>query len=285
MHKPDSASDAAGKQSGGPLPVSMRFRSSPRRTSEFPAPCSRYRSVLLPLLALVTVTMAGCDSKTTSEVTTAPTPAKCQLTVAGPPNVVADGGTGTISVTAQPECAWTVSTQASWLSQFSPASGQGNGTVAFRAEPNPAPSTREAEIVVNDSQLRVMQEAAPCRFSLAPETQSVAASASNVSVSISVLNGCAWTARSNAEWLHDYVSGRRQRQRHVDVPCGSQRWRTTNRNVDHRRSHAHSQPAAGWGESANSGSGTTSTGTTTGTTCASSAAGADVHLRDQPRQS
>ena len=179
----------------------MRFRSSPRRTSEFPAPCSRYRSVLLSLLALVTVTIAGCDSKTTSEVTTAPTPAKCQLTVAGPPNVVADGGTGTISVTAQPECAWTVSTQASWLSQFSPASGQGNGTVAFRAEPNPAPSTREAEIVVNDSQLRVMQEAAPCRFSLAPETQSVAASASNVSVSISVLNGCAWTARSNAEWL------------------------------------------------------------------------------------
>ena len=179
----------------------MRFRSSPRRTSEFPVPCSRYRSVLLSLLALVTVTIAGCDSKTTSEVTTAPTPAKCQLTVAGPPNVVADGGTGTISVTAQPECAWTVSTQASWLSQFSPASGQGNGTVAFRAEPNPAPSTREAEIVVNDSQLRVMQEAAPCRFSLAPETQSVAASASNVSVSISVLNGCAWTARSNAEWL------------------------------------------------------------------------------------
>ena len=179
----------------------MRFRSSSRRTSEFPAPCSRYRSVLLSLLALVTVTIAGCDSKTTSEVTTAPTPAKCQLTVAGPPNVVADGGTGTISVTAQPECAWTVSTQASWLSQFSPASGQGNGTVAFRADPNPAPSTREAEIVVNDSQLRVMQEAAPCRFSLAPETQSVAASASNVSVSISVLNGCAWTARSNAEWL------------------------------------------------------------------------------------
>jgi len=185
----------------GRCQVSMRFRSSPRRTSEFPAPCSRYRSVLLSLLALVTVTIAGCDSKTTSEVTTAPTPAKCQLTVAGPPNVVADGGTGTISVTAQPECAWTVSTQASWLSQFSPASGQGNGTVAFRAEPNPAPSTREAEIVVNDSQLRVMQEAAPCRFSLAPETQSVAASASNVSVSISVLNGCAWTARSNAEWL------------------------------------------------------------------------------------
>ena len=179
----------------------MRFRSSPRRTSEFPVPCSRYRSFLLSLLALVTVTIAGCDSKTTSEVTTAPTPAKCQLTVAGPPNVVADGGTGTISVTAQPECAWTVSTQASWLSQFSPASGQGNGTVAFRADPNPAPSTREAEIVVNDSQLRVMQEAAPCRFSLAPETQSVAASASNVSVSISVLNGCAWTARSNAEWL------------------------------------------------------------------------------------
>ena len=89
----------------------------------------------------------------------------------------------------------------------------------------------------------------------------------------------------------DYVSGRRQRQRHVDVPCGSQQWRTTNRNVDHRRSHAHSQPAAGWGESANAGSrsGATSTSTGTGTTSTITAApdnpGADVHLRDHPRQS
>jgi len=91
----------------------------------------------------------------------------------------------------------------------------------------------------------------------------------------------------------DYVSGRRQRQRHVDVPCGSQQWRTTNRNVDHRRSHAHSQPAAGWGESANAGSRSgatsTSTGTGTGTTSTITAApdnpGADVHLRDHPRQS
>jgi len=161
----------------------------------------RHPSVLLALFATVAIVLAGCESSTTSEVTAGPTPTKCQLSVAGPSNLVADGGTGTFSVTAQPECAWTVSTQANWISEFSPASGQGNGTVAFRAAPNPVPSMREAEIVVNESQVRVMQEAAPCRFTLTPETQTVPPGTRDASVAVSTSNGCKWTARSNAEWI------------------------------------------------------------------------------------
>ena len=161
----------------------------------------RYPSVLPALVAAAAIVIAGCDSSTTSEVTTGPTPAKCQLAVAGPSNVISDGGTGTISVTAQPECAWTVSTQASWISELLPASGQGNGTIAFRAAPNPVPSMREGEIVVNESHVRVMQEAAPCRFTLTPETQTLPPSTRDASVAVSALNGCKWTAQSNAEWI------------------------------------------------------------------------------------
>ncbi len=161
----------------------------------------RHPSVLPALFATVAIALAGCDSSTTSEVTAGPTPAKCQLAASEPANLVSAGGTGTISVTAQPECAWTVSTQANWISDLSPASGQGNGTVAFRAAANPAPSMREGEIVVNESHVRVMQEAAPCSFTLTPDAQTLPPSARDASVAVSVLNGCKWTARSNVEWI------------------------------------------------------------------------------------
>src|SRR5262245_39916289 len=126
----------------------------------------RYSPAFVPIVAVFALCAAACDSSTTSSVTTGPTPTKCQLTLAQPSNIVADGGAGTIAVTAQPECAWTVSSQPSWISDISPTSGQGTGNVAFRAAANNVPSMREGENVVNDNRVRVMQEAAPCRFTI-----------------------------------------------------------------------------------------------------------------------
>jgi Viral BACON domain len=156
--------------------------------------------VWLPLLVLLAVS-AGCDSSTTSEVTTGPTPAKCHLTLAPPSNIVATGGTAAVSITAQPECPWEVSTQANWISNVSPASGQGNGTVEFVAAENPVPSMREGELVINDNRVRVMQEAAPCLFSIDPEQRTLTADANTNSFTVETHEACKWTARSTAEWI------------------------------------------------------------------------------------
>jgi hypothetical protein len=161
----------------------------------------RYSPAFVPIVAMVALCVAACDSATTSSVTTGPTPTKCQLTLAQPSNVVAAGGTGTIAVTAQPECAWTVSAQPTWISDVSPTSGQGNGSVAFRAAPNPVPSMRQGEIVVNDNHVQVMQEAAPCTFAIAPNNQTVNSTAGAANVAVSTLNGCTWNAKSNASWI------------------------------------------------------------------------------------
>jgi hypothetical protein len=134
-------------------------------------------------------------------VTTGPTPSKCQLTLGAPPDIVADGGTGRIAVTGQPECPWTVSTQANWITDLSPTSGQGTGAVDFRVAPNTVPTSREAEIVINDNRVRVMQEAAPCRFTLSPVNQSLGSDANTATVTVSAMTGCTWTARSNAGWI------------------------------------------------------------------------------------
>ncbi len=154
-------------------------------------------------VSLVTIAtiVAGCETATTSSVTTGPTPTKCQLALTPPSNIVADGGTGAIAVSAQPECAWTVATQANWISDLSPSSGQGNGKVEFRAAENTVPATREGEIVINENHVRVMQEAAPCRFTIDPERQTVTTDAVSASVTVSTLKHCTWTARSNAGWL------------------------------------------------------------------------------------
>jgi hypothetical protein len=175
---------------------------SSRLSSESQRPVWFSRSVLPAVFIAAAIAAASCGSSTsTSSVTTGPTAGKCQIALTASSNVVADGGAGSISVGTQPECEWSVSTQTSWISEISPASGQGNGKVDFRAAPNAASSAREGEIVVNDSRVRVMQDAAPCRFSITPGDQTVSSADGNGSVAVAAPNGCAWTATSHEPWL------------------------------------------------------------------------------------
>ena len=61
-----------------------------------------------------------------------PNASACGVTAAGPEDPFpAAVSTGTIQVTAAPGCAWTVVSNAPWLTVSSPASGVGNGTVTF----------------------------------------------------------------------------------------------------------------------------------------------------------
>ena len=135
-------------------------------------PFLRYH-LLLPVAVLsAAAIVGGCESN--SAVTTVPTQLKCQVALAAPSSSIGpDGGMGTVTITTTPECPWDVSTAANWLSGLSPSSGQGTSTVEFRVAPNPLPSSREGEIVVNDNRVRVSQQAAPCRFELRPDSLTI----------------------------------------------------------------------------------------------------------------
>ena len=161
---------------------------------------SRQPVVLLVVSAVALMSIVSCGTSSTTAVSTAPTLVKCQLSLTAPAPIVAGGGIGTISITAAPECAWNVTTPVDWVSDPSPAAGQGSGNIEFRAATNPIASTRESEIVVNDTRVRVVQDAAPCRFAIAPDDQLLPAGASDASVAVST-NGCAWSAQSNAAWI------------------------------------------------------------------------------------
>jgi YD repeat-containing protein len=49
------------------------------------------------------------------------------------------GGTGTTTLTADASCAWTASTDESWITITSGSSGSGNGSVGYTVAPNPGP--------------------------------------------------------------------------------------------------------------------------------------------------
>ena len=177
-------------------------------------PFLRYH-LLLPVATLTAAAVAGgCESK--SEVTTVPTQLKCQVALAASSSSIGpDGGMGAVTITTAPECPWDVSTAANWLSGLSPTSGQGTSTVEFRVAPNPLPSVREGEIVVNDNRVRVSQQAAPCRFELRPTSFTIDARGGTREVAVSTLSGCSWTIATDANWISFATrvtgSGRRNR--------------------------------------------------------------------------
>src|SRR5690242_17928940 len=115
--------------------------------------------------ALITVALLAPACGSSSVNVVGPTTAKCQVSVSNSmASAPATGGSGTVSVDATRDCTWTASANAAWISITSAASGQGAGAVSYRVAPNQDPSARRGTVAVNDQQVQISQEAAPCRF-------------------------------------------------------------------------------------------------------------------------
>lgn len=102
-------------------------------------------------------------------------------------------GSGTFSVTSA--CAWSASSNATWLTVQ--GSGTGNGTVHYLFDDNPAASSRTGTITAGTQTFTITQTAA-CIFTLNPLNAQFEASGGNASVQVqATANSCAWTAVNN----------------------------------------------------------------------------------------
>jgi hypothetical protein len=115
--------------------------------------------------------------------------------------VDATGGSVTIDVITAPECAWTVSKDAAWVTGVTPSSGQGNGTVAIQVLANADSVTRSTDVRINDTRASVRQDAAPCLFAVEPAALSVDAGGALTSVAVTTLASCTWTSDSSVSWI------------------------------------------------------------------------------------
>ena len=179
-------------------PGSSSFGAFLRALTASPA---RYRPVCA--LVALTWTIAGCGA--TSTTTVGPSPVKCQVSLSSASNPVgAIGGAATVAIATEAECAWTASEELPWLSQLTPASGQGSGQLTFQVGANNLLTARQGDITVNDARFQVVQEAATCAFQLSSTTATVSAAGGPRSITITALAGCPWTAVSQANWISSH---------------------------------------------------------------------------------
>ncbi len=181
----------------------------------------------LPLL----VASVSCSSQATTSV--GPTLVKCSVASPSPvgPGPAA-GGPVSLAVSARPEGAWTATSGASWISEVSPAAGQGDGQIQVKVAANTETTARQTNILLNSLTIRLSQEGArvaspvpspppppgspapaptptpapgqpapgTCTFAVTPSV-SLPAAGGAVSIDVNAGSGCTWTAVSSASWI------------------------------------------------------------------------------------
>src|SRR3954468_18956717 len=165
-------------------------------------PTSRLRSNALVSFVAWCFACAVTACGSTVATSTAPSPTKGGVTLTPPPaSLSASGAMATVAVRTQPECAWTASSEVSWITGLTPASGQGTAGVQIDVAANPDATSRQGDILVNGERARIRQDAAACGFELSSTDQIFTASGGSASVNVSTLAGCAWTAQADAPWV------------------------------------------------------------------------------------
>jgi len=143
----------------------------------------------------------GCGGSS-STTTVAPSSIdRCGVSVSGgSSSIPAGGGSGTLTITVDRECAWTARSESPWISLAS-AQGQGPANVTFSVQPNPNASNRRGNVTIEQQRVEIAQEAAPCRFSVSPSSADAAGTGGTVAIGVSAPGGCSWTAQSTIPWL------------------------------------------------------------------------------------
>ena len=150
-------------------------------------------------LGLVALTaLAGCGSP----APTHPSPVCSYVLTSDSQSFSHDGGTGTLSVTTDAGCAWTVQGASDWVTLSSGASGTGPGTVTYAVLPNTDAAAREKTLRVATRSYTITQEGRePCAYSIAPEAQRFSDEGGPASVQVTTGSVCTWSAKSTVPWL------------------------------------------------------------------------------------
>jgi hypothetical protein len=147
-----------------------------------------------------TISIAGTTVAVTQAGAAAP---GCEFTVSpGAESFAPAGGDGTVRVTASASsCAWTVVSNASWISAAS-TGGSGNGNVRYTVSANTR-AARTGTLTVAGVAVTVTQAAAAsCEFSVSPNTESFGVNGGDGTVRVTAsAGGCTWTAASSVPWI------------------------------------------------------------------------------------
>jgi hypothetical protein len=129
---------------------------------------------------------------------------QCTFTVQpGSRDFPANGGTGTISITATGNCRWEAGSNQPWVI-LAATSGTGpQSELSYTVQPNATTSTRSATVTVAGHSHTVTQQAlAPtCTFTLDPPARNFTATGGEGRFNVITQPGCQWTATNGNGWV------------------------------------------------------------------------------------
>lgn len=114
--------------------------------------------------------------------------------------VAASGGTGSVNVTANSNCAWTAAATVPWITLTGTTSDTGNGAVSFSVAANADSSLRVGAIVIGGATLTIQQQASTCTVLLNPPRLDRFPQVGGTGT-FTVNATCAWTATSLVSWI------------------------------------------------------------------------------------
>jgi Putative binding domain, N-terminal/Viral BACON domain len=121
--------------------------------------------------------------------------------------VSASGGSGSINVSTPAGCPWSAQSDAEWIAITSARSGTGPASVTFSVGGWDGPR-RTGTLRVGPHVFTVTQNSG-CRFSISPESFSVASAGGSGGIAVTTVAGCDWAATSNATWISIAEGNRR----------------------------------------------------------------------------
>ena len=113
----------------------------------------------------------------------------------------AGGGSAVTNISAPSGCAWTASSNASWISITSGSSGSGNGTVNLSVASNATASQRVGTVTIGGQTFTVTQGGqSSCTYSV-PTYQFIVSDGGYTTIPVTASAGCPWTAVNDSNWM------------------------------------------------------------------------------------
>jgi hypothetical protein len=107
---------------------------------------------------------------------------------------------GAVTVTTQPDCAWTATSQSAFLTFGNGTDRIGSGTVEFTVEENTG-AFRTGKGTIAGKVFTVFQAAPACTYTVTPDRPTAPAAGTTLTISVTTQSSCAWTARSLSTYI------------------------------------------------------------------------------------
>src|SRR5262249_48589680 len=113
-----------------------------------------------------------------------------------------NGGSGTVTVTALAGCTWKAVPSDSWIMiNGGTGTGTGNGSFGYTVASNPSSIPRNGSIGVGGNSFMIMQDGAPCTFTISPIGKLFGMNGDESSFEVNTPPGCQWMTSASQPWI------------------------------------------------------------------------------------